>query len=415
MRIAEVRLTPVAIPDKPLLNCKGVHQPYALRTIIELVCDDGTIGLGESYGSIKALAGLRRAAPALVGLDPFHLHELHARVLAAIPEGGGINAKSAVADHKVTDVATSAFEVPCMDIQGKLLNRPVSDLLGGAVRDRVSFSAYLFFKFAGHLGQSPDEWGEVLTPNQMVEEARRFVSLHGFKSLKLKGGVLHPDLEVETMLKLREAFPDHPLRIDPNGGWTVETAKYIAKKLEGVLEYLEDPVVGMDAMAEVAASTSIPLATNMVVLEFDQIAEAYRKRAVKIVLADHHYWGGMRAATHLGKLCQALELGVSMHSNSHLGITLAAMAHVAAASTNLGYDCDTHYPWTGVDVLEGDLFAFENGALAVPTGPGLGVTLDRDKLTKLAALYETGGVSERDDTAYMKQFDPTYERRVPRW
>ena len=415
MRIAEVRLTPVAIPDKPLLNCKGVHQPYALRTIIELVCDDGTIGLGESYGSIKALAGLRRAAPALVGLDPFHLHELHARVLAAIPEGGGINAKSAVADHKVTDVATSAFEVPCMDIQGKLLNRPVSDLLGGAVRDRVSFSAYLFFKFAGHLGQSPDEWGEVLTPDQMVEQARRFVSLHGFKSLKLKGGVLHPDLEIETMLKLREAFPDHPLRIDPNGGWTVETAKYIAKKLEGVLEYLEDPVIGMDAMAEVAASTSIPLATNMIVLEFDQIAEAYRKRAVKIVLADHHYWGGMRAATHLGKLCQALELGVSMHSNSHLGITLAAMAHVAAASPNLGYDCDTHYPWTGVDVLEGDLFAFENGALAVPTGPGLGVTLDRDKLTKLAALYETGGVSERDDTAYMKQFDPTYERRVPRW
>lgn len=415
MRIAEVRLTPVAVPDKPLLNCKGVHQPYALRTIIELVCDDGTIGLGESYGSIKALAGLRRAAPALVGLDPFHLHELHARVLTAIPEGGGINAKSAVADHKVTDVATSAFEVPCMDIQGKLLNRPVSDLLGGAVRDRVSFSAYLFFKFAGHLGQSPDEWGEVLTPNQMVEEARRFVSLHGFKSLKLKGGVLHPDLEIETMLKLREAFPDHPLRIDPNGGWTVETAKYIAKKLEGVLEYLEDPVIGMDAMAEVAASTSIPLATNMIVLEFDQIAEAYRKRAVKIVLADHHYWGGMRAATHLGKLCQALELGVSMHSNSHLGITLAAMAHVAAASLNLGYDCDTHYPWTGVDVLEGDLFAFENGALAVPTGPGLGVTLDRNKLTKLAALYETGGVSERDDTAYMKQFDPTYERRVPRW
>ena len=415
MRIAEVRLTPVAIPDKPLLNCKGVHQPYALRTIIELVCDDGTIGLGESYGSIKALAGLRRAAPALVGLDPFHLHELHARVLAAIPEGGGINAKSAVADHKVTDVVTSAFEVPCMDIQGKLLNRPVSDLLGGAVRDRVSFSAYLFFKFAGHLGQSPDEWGEVLTPDQMVDEARRFVSLHGFKSLKLKGGVLHPDLEIETMLKLREAFPNHPLRIDPNGGWTVETAKYIAKKLEDVLEYLEDPVIGMDAMAEVAASTSIPLATNMIVLEFDQIAEAYRKRAVKIVLSDHHYWGGMRAATHLGKLCQALELGVSMHSNSHLGITLAAMAHVAAASPNLGYDCDTHYPWTGVDILEGDLFAFENGALAVPRGPGLGVTLDRDKLTRLAALYETGGVSERDDTAYMKQFDPTYERRVPRW
>lgn len=93
MRIADIQLTPVAIPDKPLLNCKGVHQPHALRTIIEVTCDDGTVGLGESYGSIKALDGLRRAAPSLIGLDPFHLHELKARVLAALPGGGGINAK----------------------------------------------------------------------------------------------------------------------------------------------------------------------------------------------------------------------------------------------------------------------------------------------------------------------------------
>ncbi|PKA45161.1 glucarate dehydratase family protein (plasmid) [Rhizobium sullae] len=415
MRIAEIHLTPVAIPDKPLLNCKGVHQPYALRTVIEVICDDGTVGLGESYGSTKALEGLRRAAPALIGLDPFHLHELKSRVITALPEGGGINARSAVADHKLTDVVASAFEVPCLDIQGKLLGRPVADLLGGAVRSSVSFSAYLFFKFGAHVGQEQDTWGEVLTPEQMVAEARVMIKAHGFRSLKLKGGVLHPDLEIETMLKLREAFPDHPLRIDPNGGWTVETAIHVARKLESVLEYLEDPVIGTDAMAEVAAATSIPLATNMIVLEFDQIAEVFRKRAVQIVLSDHHYWGGLRASTHLGKLCETLGLGVSMHSNSHLGITLAAMVHVAAATPNLSYDCDTHYPWIGVDVIEGAPFTFSDGALTVPDGPGLGVTLDRDSLAELAALYKQADMKERDDTAYMKQFDPGYERRVPRW
>lgn len=415
MRIAEIHLTPVAIPDKPLLNCKGVHQPHALRTVIEVICDDGTVGLGESYGSIKALQGLRKAAPALIGLDPFHLHALKARVIAALPGGGGINAKSAVADHKLTDVVASAFEVPCLDIQGKLLGRPVVDLLGGAVRDEVPFSAYLFFKFAGHIGEAPDEWGEVLTPDQMVGEARKMVDTYGFQSLKLKGGVLHPDLEIETMLKLRDAFPDHPLRIDPNGGWTVDTAIYMARKLEGVLEYLEDPVIGMDQMAQVASATSIPLATNMIVLEFDQIAEAFRKNAVQIVLSDHHYWGGLRASAHLGKICETLGLGVSMHSNSHLGITLAAMTHVAAATPNLSYDCDTHYPWTGVDVIEGSPFTFESGKLTVPKGPGLGVSLDRQKLANLAALYEATAMKERDDTAYMKRFDPTYERRVPRW
>jgi glucarate dehydratase len=93
MRIEHIKLTPVAIPDKPLLNCKGVHQPYALRTVIEVFCDDGTVGVGESYGSIKALQGLRDTAPALVGLDPFHLHDLKARVLKALPNGGGINAR----------------------------------------------------------------------------------------------------------------------------------------------------------------------------------------------------------------------------------------------------------------------------------------------------------------------------------
>ncbi|EUB99134.1 Glucarate dehydratase [Rhizobium sp. CF080] len=415
MRIEHVKLTPVAIPDKPLLNCKGVHQPYALRTVIEVFCDDGSVGIGESYGSIKALQGLRDTAPAIVGLDPFQLSDLRKRVLAALPNGGGINAKTAVADHKVTDVVYSAFEVPCLDIQGKAVGRPVVDLLGGPVRDRVPFSAYLFYKFAGHIGEEPDDWGEVMTPDAMVEEARRFVSEHGFGSLKLKGGVLEPDLEIETMLKLREAFPDHPLRIDPNGGWTVDTAIYIAKKLEGVLEYLEDPVLGMDAMAKVAAATSLPLATNMVVLEFDQIAEAVRKNAVQIILSDHHYWGGIRASTHLATLCEAFGLGLSMHSNSHLGITLAAMTHVAAATPNLTYACDTHYPWTGVDIIEGDPFRFENGTLAVSDRPGLGVSINQEKLAELARLYESAGVSERNDTAYMQEFDPTYERRVPRW
>ena len=104
-----------------------------------------------------------------------------------------------------------------------------------------------------------------------------------------------------------------------------------------------------------------------------------------------------------------------MHSNSHLGITLAAMIHVAAATPNLSFDCDTHYPWTGVDVIEGAPFTFRGGRLDVPKGPGLGVTLDRRKLAELAALYDQTAMKERDDTAYMKLFDPAYERRVPRW
>ncbi len=91
-----------------------------------------------------------------------------------------------------------------------------------------------------------------------------------------------------------------------------------------------------------------------------------------------------------------------MNSNSHLGIALAAMNHVAAATPNLSSDCDTHYPWTGVDVVEEKPIMFHDGKLSLPNGPGLGVSLDRQKLAVLGDLYERSAVKDRDDTAYMK-------------
>lgn len=415
-RIQSVDITPVAVPDMPLLNCKGVHQKVFLRSVIEVTTDGGVIGLGETYGSKRTLKGLRRSAEALVGLDPFHLHDLRRRVALALPEGGGVNAPTAVADHQLIDVVTSAFEVACMDLQGKVLGRPVSDLLGGAVRERVPFSAYLFFKFAKQYdADEPDRWGDVLTPDALVEEARTLVEENGFKSLKLKAGFLEPGLEIETMIKLREAFPNLPLRIDPNGGWTVETAIRIGKALDGVLEYMEDPVLGMDSMAAVAAEVSMPLATNMVVIEFDHLAEAIKKNAVQVVLSDHHYWGGLRASTHLARTCEAFGLGLSMHSNSHLGISLAAMTHLAAATPNLTYDCDTHYPWIDVDIIEGGKMTFRDGMLTPPAGPGLGIELDHAAVDQLHRLYLESGVDDRDDTATMRRYIPDYERRVPRW
>jgi len=416
MKIQSVQITPVAVPDVPLLNLKGVHQAVFLRSVIEITTDTGLTGLGETYGAARTLNGLRKAADALIGLDPFHLNDLRNRVVESLPNSGGVNAPTALADHKVIDVVYSAFETACMDLQGKLLNRPVSDLLGGAVRKQVQFGAYLFYKFAKPADQpGEDMFGEVLTPDALVAQAVSLVTEHGFTSCKLKGGVLEPDLEAETLVKLREALPNHPLRIDPMGAWTVETSIRMARRLAGVLEYLEDPAKGMDGMAAVAAFSPLPLATNLVVVEFPQVIEAIRKSAVQIVLSDHHYWQGMHGAIHLGRLCHDAGLGVSMHSNSHLGISLAAMTHVAAATPNLTYDCDTHYSWTRHDIIKGGKVQFKNGALNVPTGPGLGVELDRDALDNLHALYNSAGVRDRDDTDEIRKYLPDFIRQVPKW
>ena len=159
----------------------------------------------------------------------------------------------------------------------------------------------------------------------------------------------------------------------------------------------------------------MPLATNMCVVAFEHLPPAIRADAVQVVLSDHHYWGVLRRSRLLAGICETFGLGLSMHSNSHLGISLAAMVHLAAATPNLGYACDTHWPWKTEDVVAGTPFTFAGGALSVPRGPGLGVELDRDALARLHEQYLRCGLRNRDDTGYMRRVVPGYERRQPRW
>lgn len=416
MRVVEASVTPIAIPDVPLANAKGVHPSVFLRAVIELRTDTGLLGLAETYGATRTLEALRRVLPTLDGLDPWDRHDLRRRIEAALPDAGGVNAPSALADHSALDVVHSALDMACLDLRGRQTGLPAYALLGGAARKTIPFGGYLFFKFARQDETfGPDLMGEVMTPDALVEQARAFAAEYGFRSFKLKGGVLEPDLEIETMRKLREAFPHHALRIDPMGAWTVPTAKRVVDALDGVLEYLEDPCRGMDAMAELSAQIDVPLATNLAVVEFEQVIEAVKKDAVQIVLSDPHYWRGATGAVHLGEICRAAGLGVSMHSNSHLGISLAAMCHVAAATPNLTYDGDTHYPWSTEEIVTRGRPLFRDGALEVPEGPGLGVELDREALAELHALYERASVADRDDAAEMRKYIPDYERKVPRW
>jgi glucarate dehydratase len=417
-RISRVEVTPVAFADPPLLNVVGVHQPYALRAIVELHTDDGVLGLGETYADESHLARLRAVAGDLPGHDPYNLAGLRlviARALAGGDGGAGASFGGMLDMNSALDTVYSPFEVACLDVQGHLAGRPVSDLLGGAVRERVPFSGYLFYKWDAHPGHDPDAWGEALTPDALVGQARRMVDGWGFGSLKLKGGVLPPDEECTAIEALREAFPGLPLRLDPNAGWTPETSIKVAQRLEGIVEYLEDPTLGIAGMAQVSASTAVPLATNMCVIAFEHLPPAIAADAVQVVLADHHLWGGIQRSALLGRITEIFGLGLSMHSNSHLGVSLAAMVHLAAATPHLTYACDTHYPWKSEDVVAPGVLDFVDGTVAVPTGPGLGVTLDRDRLGELHEQYLTCGVRRREDTVYMRSIDPSFQPNTARW
>jgi glucarate dehydratase len=395
LRIKEMIVTPVACPDPPLLNHHGVHESVFLRAIVRLRTENGLEGLGEGPGGGLYVQQLRSAARYVLGADPYQLESL--RVLIGRP------------------AVFSTIESALLDLVGKASGRPVSDLLGGAARRRVSFAAYLFYKEAGE-----DDWGPALTPEDLLKQAERFHDRFGMRVFKLKGGVLEPDLEVATVKLMRQRFgPKAGLRIDPNAAWSVETSLRVARQLADTeLEYLEDPTEGIEGMSQVARHTATPLSTNMCVTAFEHIPLAFRSRAVQVVLGDHHMWGGLTAFRHLGVICKTLGWGLSQHSNNHLGISFAAMVHAAAAIPNLLYASDTHYPWNSASdvVRETDLFQFHDGAISLWDRPGLGVSIDEERLAAAAEAYERrGSMLARDDVSAMRERNPDWLPHMPKW
>ena len=419
-RIKEVVITPVAFHDMPLLNSVGVHEPFALRSIVEVVTESGVYGLGESYGDLPHIERMRRAAKVLAGLDVHNTNGVYRAVVASLETDdgkGGHGMSGMVTGSATPDRVFSPFEVACLDIQGKLAGVPVSELLGGRIRDNVQYSAYLFYKWAGHPGDADDEYGAALDAAGLIRQAHKIIDEYGFKAIKLKGGVFPPAQEVEHTKALKEEFPELPLRIDPNAAWTVETSKWVARELSGALEYLEDPAPGIEGMAAVAKEAPMLLATNMAVVAFDHLPAAIAQNAVQVILSDHHFWGGLRKSQSLASICATWGMRLSMHSNSHLGISLAAMTHLASATPNLDYACDTHWPWKrrDEDVIVPGALKWNDGGVDVPTAPGLGVELDRTKLAQLHQLYLDCGIRNRDDTTYMRQFEPKFDSTIPRW
>ena len=228
------------------------------------------------------------------------------------------------------------------------------------------------------------------SPERILERTEELVARHGFRAVKLKGGVYPPLEEMEALRLVRDRFPDAPLVWDPNAAWSVETTVRIGQRLlhEGLeLQWLEDPCPELEGMSQARQSVAIPFATNMMVVSQEQIAPAIRMRSVDVILADVHFWGGFRANQKMAAVCEVFRLGLGMHSDRELGISTAAMLHLAAALPQLGYAIDSHYPDQLDDIIT-DPWVFHDGHLTVPTAPGLGVELDRDKLAYYHDFYE---------------------------
>jgi glucarate dehydratase len=423
--VATVEVVPVAGHDSMLLNLSGAHGPFFTRNIAIVTDSEGRMGVGEVPGGEAIRRTIEDAGALLAGQPIAHYGRLLRTVSATFAERDAGGRGQQTFDLRTTIHAVTALESALLDLLGQHLGVPVAELLGdGQQRDTVPMLGYLFYVGDRTATDLPyvaetdpaDDWERLrrepaLTPEAVVALAEAAQARYGFSDFKLKGGVLSGTEEVAAVRALAERFPGARITLDPNGGWLLADAVELCRDLGDVLAYAEDPVgpeggySGRETMAEFRRATGLPTATNMIATDWRQMAHAIRSNAVDIPLADPHFWT-MRGSVRVAQLCSDFGLTWGSHSNNHFDISLAMFTQVGAAAPGHITALDTHWIWQDGQPLTRSPLQIRDGAIAVPTTPGLGVELDRDAVDAAHQLYLEHGLGARDDAVAMQFLVP---------
>jgi glucarate dehydratase len=426
--IVEMQVFPVAGRDSMLLNLSGAHGPYFTRNIVILKDSSGNTGVGEVPGGEKITKTLEKAKEYVIGTSIGAYKNTLKTVREKFDNPNDVRGLQTF-DLRTTVHVVTAIEAALLDLLGKHLDVPVAALLGdGQVRDKALMLGYLFFigdpdkTDLPYLREqdSDCEWyrvrrEEALTPEAVVKLAEASKEKYGFNDFKLKGGVLAPMEEAEAVRALKDRFPDARITLDPNGGWMLDEAVEVANSLKDVLTYCEDPCgaegrfSGREIMTEFKKKTGFPTATNMIATDWREMAHTIALNSVDIPLADPHFWT-MAGSVRVGQMCNDFGLTWGSHSNNHFDISLAMFTHVACAVPGDVTAIDTHWIWQeGTERLTIDPLNIEDGYVAIPDRPGLGIEIDMEQVKKAHELYVKENLGARDDSIGMQYLIPGWE------
>ena len=423
-----MKVIPVAGYDSFLLNLSGGHGPVFIRNLVVLKDNAGNVGIGETPGGEAIRKTLEDSKDLVLGkrLGEMNsiLNEIRSK-FARLDEGGRGNQTF---DQRVMIHVLTALESAFLDLTGKVLGVPVASLLGdGIQRTKVEVLGYLFF--VGDYKRTkldylpPEKNGtyweqirrkEALDAQAIVEQAKATKEQFGFNTFKLKGGVLEGPDECDCISAMAEEFPGAGLTIDPNGAWSLNDAVDWLSAIKPILTYAEDPCgtengfSGREVMAEFRKATGIPTATNMIATNFSEFTKAIQLQAVDIPLADCHFWT-MQGAVRVSALCELWGLTWGSHSNNHFDVSLAMMAHTAAAAKGNVTPIDTHWIWQVGQRLTKKPFEIKDGFMTIPERPGLGIELDLEKVETANKLYTKIGSIKRDDSIAMQFLKPGWK------
>jgi L-alanine-DL-glutamate epimerase-like enolase superfamily enzyme len=353
----------VRTPLRSPLKWTGGIRESASGLIVEVFTDEGVVGIGEAPGpTLPVIQTIieREFAQFLVDEDPNRTEWLVHRLEEYSRNWSGIAA-----------YAIAGVEMALLDLKGKALGVPVAELLGGYCRDRVPVIGYLFID----------------TPEANAAKAAAFVDA-GHTELKLKVG---RDLgqDYDTVAAIRDRVgSDVKIRIDANMNWSVPAAIKWIRALEPLdIQFVEQPVPDFDVegMAAVRRAVSTPIAADEGCTTLRSALELIKADACDVFVVYPSEAGGLMRATQIAAVAAAAGKWCSIGSWAELGVATTANAHVAASCSSFTLASDTHYPLQLHDVLT-EAVHIVNGTIAVPHSPGLGVSLDPERVANLAGL-----------------------------
>lgn len=423
--IVSVEVIPVAGHDSMLLNLSGAHGPFFTRNIVIITDSEGRTGLGEVPGGEAIRSTIEEAGTLINGAPVAKYRSLLRQISSRFADRDKGGRGTQTFDLRTTVHAVTAVESALLDLHGQHLGVPVAELLGdGQQRDAVPMLGYLFYVGNPDATDLPylrepqgaDDWEkirreEAMTPEAVVRLAEAAQKRYGFKDFKLKGGVQQGDAEVDAVVALKERFPDARITLDPNGGWLLEDAIRLGKRMRGVVAYAEDPCgsegrfSGREVMSEFRRATGLQTATNMIATDWREMSHAVRTNAVDIPLADPHFWT-MSGSVRVAQLCNEFGLTWGSHSNNHFDISLAMFTQVGAAAPGEITALDTHWIWQDGQGLTEEPLQIREGQIEVPQRPGLGVELNRERVNEAHELYLEHGLGSRDDAISMQYLIP---------
>lgn len=372
MLIRSIRATPVNIPFRAPYRFSYGSIASLTKTVIELETEDGIVGLGECADGDRA-ADVGKMAERLIGRE---LRDIHGAARLCVPGMAYSPWDNLLAARRVF----GGIEMAMWDARGKTEGLPLHLLLGGKVRDEIALTEYFSYRLPG-----ASEPGEA-TPLEVANYCARMIEEHDATLFEGKVGTVSLSEEIDMVREVRAAIGERPLQLDANGAWTLPTARGALRRLEAFdITWFEEPCETYEEMAALRQTSGCSFSTHMA-----DLPKAARLGCPDAIVTNVNENGGIRGTANFIASCAAMGVGFRFHSGE-TGIASAAYLQLSAAIEHVRGASQTLFRWYADDVIEGGPFLLKNGVVAVPDGPGLGVTLDRKALQRCHERYLSEG------------------------